>query len=140
MIRIADIKDAEQLFILNERFNGKGETTLSEIKTSLLSNNQEIVIVAEENNILVGFICVQLKKSFCYSDIYAEITEVFVLKEHRRKKYASKMINFAERYCTENYQLHNFEILTGKDNTQAQLLYNSLKYSTEDEIVYSKRI
>ena len=47
MIRLAITEDAEQLFLLNEQFNGKDET------------------VAEEGDILVGFVCIQIKKSFC---------------------------------------------------------------------------
>ncbi|MDE6384704.1 MAG: hypothetical protein K2L36_00975 [Eubacterium sp.] len=58
MVRVADINDAEQLFILNEQFNGRDETTLNEIKESLLNNQQELIIVAEYNNTLVGFVCV----------------------------------------------------------------------------------
>lgn len=140
MIRLANIHDSEQLFTLNEQFNGKGETSLNEIKQSLLNNQQEIVVVAEDKDILVGFVCVQIKKSFCYSDVYAEITEVFVSENYRRKKIASKMIAFAENYCTRHYKLHNFEIITGKNNFGAQLLYKSLGYSIKNEIFLSKKI
>ncbi len=35
MIRLANIHDSEQLFTLNEQFNGKDETSLNEIKQSL---------------------------------------------------------------------------------------------------------
>ncbi|MDE6505647.1 MAG: GNAT family N-acetyltransferase [Eubacterium sp.] len=139
MVRVADINDAEQLFILNEQFNGRDETTLNEIKESLLNNQQELIIVAEYNNTLVGFVCVQIKKSFCYSDVYAEITEVFVMDNYRRQKIASKMISFAEKWCIKNYKLHSFELLTGKENIQAQLLYSSLGYSINNEILFSKK-
>lgn len=140
MIRLADVHDAEQLFELNEQFNGKDETTLKEIKQSLLNNQQEIVVVAEKNGILAGFVCVQIKKSFCYSDVYAEITEVFVSENYRRQKIASKMITFAERYCVDNFKLHSFEILTGERNFEAQALYKSLGYSINNEIYLSKNI
>lgn len=140
MIRLANAEDAKQLFILNEQFNGKDETTLKEIENSLKNNSHEIVVTAEEMNVLVGFVCIQLKTSFCYSNIYAEITEVFVLEKFRRKKYASRMISFAEQYCTSHYKLHNFEILTGKENINAQKLYRALGYNTQDEILFSKKI
>ena len=138
-IRLATTADAEQLHILNENFNGKGETTLSNIQQSLTSNSQEIVIVAEENKILMGFVCVQLKKSFCYGDYQPEITEVFVTQSYRRRKIATKMIEFAESYCKQNYSLHKFELLTGKQNLEAQALYKGLGYSNDGELHLAKR-
>lgn len=62
MVRIATVNDAEQLSVLNDEFNGKGETTIENIRKSLLHNQQELVIVNDENDMLVGFVCVQLKK------------------------------------------------------------------------------
>ena len=84
MVRIANGNDAEQLRRLNEEFNGE-ETTIESIKESLRNNPQEVVIVAEEDNALVGFVCVQLKKSFCYEDYMPEITEVYVMPEYRKR-------------------------------------------------------
>lgn len=140
MIRTANVSDAYQLFILNEQFNGKGETDLEQVQKSLAKNNQEIVVVAEENDTLTGFVCVQIKHSFCYSDAYAEITEVFTAKEFRRKGFARSMITFAENYCADTYHIHNFEILTGKRNIKAQKLYKSLGYSVKNEMFLSKKI
>lgn len=54
MIRIATVNDAEQLNILNIDFNGENEAGIENIKDSLLNNKQEIVIVAEEEDTLVG--------------------------------------------------------------------------------------
>ena len=42
MVRIATVQDAEQLEILNNEFNGEGETTLDNIRRSLASNKQEV--------------------------------------------------------------------------------------------------
>lgn len=139
MIRLANIEDSEQLLCLNEKFNGKDETTLDNVKESLSKNQQEVIVVAEENGRLVGFVCVQLKRSFCY-DVYSpEITEVFVDEDYRRKKYASRMIEYAESYCRGKYPLHKFELLTGKKNLEAQALYDSLGYRDDGEVHLSKR-
>ena len=35
MIRLTTVNDAEQLNVLNNEFNGKGETTIENIKTAL---------------------------------------------------------------------------------------------------------
>ena len=102
MVRIATEKDAEQLEILNNEFNGEGETTLENIRLSLADNKQEVIVVDEQNGELTGFVCVQLKKSFCYDDYMPEITEVYVKPQHRRCGIARVMLLFAEEYCKEH--------------------------------------
>ena len=67
MVRIATVNDAEQLNILNNEFNGEG-ASIDNIGNSLVSNKQEVVIVADEDDILVGVVCVQRKKAFCYDE------------------------------------------------------------------------
>lgn len=139
MVRIATVNDAEQLEMLNIEFNGEGETTLGNIRGSLASNKQEIVIVAETGGELTGFVCVQLKKSFCYDNYMPEISEVYVKPQYRQRGIAREMIAFAERYCRENYPLHKFELLTGGRNTVARTAYKKLGYSEDGEIHLSKR-
>lgn len=66
MIRLATDRDAESLHRLNAAFNGTGLSTPEHIRDLLLHNRQEVVVVAQEGEALVGFVCVQLKQSFCY--------------------------------------------------------------------------
>ena len=140
MIRKATADDAEQLSILNTEFNGDGETTIENIRNCLVNNCQEVVIVDDENGELTGFVCVQLKKSFCYDDYMPEIAEVYVRPEYRKHGIASRMIRFAEEYCRKNYPLHKFELLTGEKNMIAQLLYDKLGYQNDHELHLSKRV
>ena len=107
---------------------------------SLINNQQEVVIVADEEDVLVGFVCVQLKKSFCYDEYMPEITEVYVSPTYRKKVIASEMITFAENYCTHNYSLHKYELLTGRKNIIAQSVYGKLGYTDDNELHLSKRI
>ena len=84
MVRLASVGDAGELERLNAEFNGKGKTTEESIRASLLTNRREVVIVADGNGgQLAGFVCVQLKKSFCYDEYMPEITEVYVRPEYR---------------------------------------------------------
>lgn len=140
MIHIATIQDAEQLEILNNEFNGAGETTLEHIRSSLADNKQEVIVVDDLNGELTGFVCVQLKKPFCYDDYMPEITEVYVKPQHRRKGIASAMIVFAEEYCKSHYPLHKFELLTGTENDGAQSVYAKLGYSEDGELHLAKRL
>ena len=66
MVRLASVGDAESLSASMCEFNSKGKTTEESIRASLLTNRREVVIVADGNGgRLAGFVCVQLKKSFC---------------------------------------------------------------------------
>ena len=140
MIRMATAEDARQLEQLNIEFNGQGNANVDRIRDSLLNNKQEVVIVAQEKESLAGFVCVQLKKSFCYDEYMPEITEVYVRPEYRKQGIASAMIAYAEKHCRERYALHKFELLTGKNNTVAQAVYDKLGYRDDKEIHLSKRI
>ena len=140
MVRIAAVNDAEQLSILNDEFNGEGEISIDNIRTSLMNNKQEVVIVADEDDLLVGFVCIQLKKSFCYDDYMPEITEVYVKPAYRKRGIASDMITFAETYCSKNYPLHKYELLTGRENFVAQSVYSKLGYADDNEVHLSKRV
>ena len=139
MVRIATVQDAEQLEILNNEFNGEGETTLDNIRASLADNKQEIVVVDEMNGELTGFVCVQLKKSFCYDEYMPEITEVYVKPQYRRCGVARTMIAYAEEYCKSHYPLHKFELLTGAENNVARIAYAKLGYCEDAELHLAKR-
>ena len=139
MVRIATVQDAEKLEILNNEFNGEGETTLDNIMASLADNKQEIVVVDEMNGELTGFVCVQLKKSFCYDDYMPEITEVYVKPQYRRCGVARSMIAYAEEYCKCHFSLHKFELLTGAENDVARIAYAKLGYFEDAELHLAKR-
>ena len=139
MVRIATVQDAEQLEILNNEFNGDGETSLDNIRASLADNKQEVIVVDEQNGELTGFVCVQLKKSFCYDDYMPEITEVYVKPQYRRHGVARAMITYAEEYCKRHYPLHKFELLTGAENDVAQIAYAKLGYCEDAELHLAKR-
>ena len=128
MVRIAIVQDAEQLEILNNEFNGEGETTLDNIRRSLADGE------------LTGFVCVQLKKSFCYDDYMPEITEVYVKPQYRCNGIARAMITYAEEYCKSHYPVHKFELLTGTENDDAQSVYAKLGYSEDGELHLAKRL
>ncbi len=138
MVRQAVLEDAEQLWLLNEQFNGSGNTSLESIQDSLLHNRQEVVVVAEQEGGLAGFVCVQIKRSFCYRECFGEITEVFVTERCRRRKLASRMIAFAEQICADRYAVDHFVLQTGKENLPGQALYRSLGYREEEELLMEK--
>lgn len=48
------------------------------------------------------------------------------------------MITFAEDYCSKNYPLHKYELLTGQENLVAQFVYSKLGYADDKELHLSK--
>lgn len=138
-IRLADIGDVDSLFELNELFNGVGCTTKELIADSILNNSQETVFVAVVDDRTVGFCCVQLFKSMCYSSYYAEITELFVKEEYRKQGIATALMAFAEEYFkTQN--VVGYQLFTGKNNKTAQAFYEKIGYKRTDELMYRKRL
>lgn len=144
LIRLADPDDAQELARLNRLFNGPPGAPIDMVRQSLRENTREIVIAAEKESHsmaasgLAGFICLQLKRSFCYEQPTAEVTEVFVEEASRRRGLAKAMLQFGESYARVNFQADSISLLTGKDNLPAQTLYKSLGYLPEDEALFSK--
>ncbi len=138
MIRLACLEDAEQLAALNEAFNGPGDVSIEQIRASLSDNHQELVFVEEEAGHLTGFLCLQLKKSFCYREYTAEITELYVRPAFRRRGIARRLMAFAENYCLARFPVSRFELLTGDDNLPAQAAYRSLGYAEDGELHLAK--
>lgn len=138
MVRIATESDAEQLFILNDEFNGACGISIDSIRDSIRHNQQEIIVVNEEDNILTGFICDQIKKSFCYDTYTVELTEVYVREGYRMRGIAGRMITFMETYCKSHYPIQRIELLTGEDNTIALSAYKKLGYERDGELHLSK--
>lgn len=140
MIRLASPADAPQLFKLNEQFNGLSDTTIEAMAAALEGNPQEIVAVADEEGVLCGFVCAQVKRSFCYALPCAEITEVYVAEPYRRRGLAGAMLSFVEGVCAEKFHVRDLSVLTGQDNDSAQALYQKHSYEREDEVLLVKRI
>jgi len=127
-VRLAAPEDAEQLAEMNREFNGEGLNDVEGIRGCLENNSQEIVVVAEEEGELAGFLCLQLKRSFCYAQISPEISEVYVRPKFRKRGLAGAMVSFAEHCCRKKGTDAQLEILTGGSNSAAHTVYERLGY------------
>ncbi len=139
VIRQAAREDANELDRLNTIFNGTGGQTPESIARSLAENGQEQVYVAQSGERLVGFCCVQLFKSFCYSRHYVEITELFVEEACRRQQLATRLIQQTEADYADQ-KIGGFQLFTGGTNREAQRFYEKMGYMRADELMYRKRI
>lgn len=135
MIRLAVAEDAGELHRLNEAFNGPGDADIDSIARALGENGQELVVVAQEGGGLRGFVCLQVKRSFCYPEPVPEVTEVYVEPGSRRKGLGAAMLAFAqEEYIRRYGPPEGFALLTGADNAPAQALYRKLGYRPDGEL------
>ena len=138
-IRKAIPSDAKELMKLNTIFNGENSTTLEKMENMLHTNKDEIVYVASYNEILVGFSCAYIMRSACYSYNYGEVTELFVLKEYRKKGIGRKLLQHTENELSEHGVTH-IHMLTHSSNIVAQSLYHSCGYTDTSEILLDKNI
>ena len=139
-MRLASVGDAESLSASMQSSTARARLRKKAFAPSL-TNRREVVIVADGNGgRLAGFVCVQLKKSFCYDEYMPEITEVYVRPEYRGRGVAREMLIFAQEYCKKIYPLHSFELLTGSDNTAAQKLYSAIGFECDGEMHMSKQV
>ena len=138
-VRLAQVSDALELKALNDLFNGEDSAAIGTIEKALKENTQEIVCVAvktnENESKLVGFCCGQIIKSMCYTILYGDITEFFVIEEYRYQDTGKHLIKQMEIEFDRRgvNHLHHF---TGKNNSSIQELYRSLGYIDTSESSY----
>ena len=139
-VRSAQLSDAPELKKLNDLFNGEDSSTIETIEKSLKENKREIVCVAVEvdgnANKLVGFCCGQIIRSMCYSILYGDITEFFLMEKYRSRDIGKKLIELMEVEFDAR-GVNHIHHLSGKDNLAAQELFGSLGYSDTSEISYN---
>ena len=138
IIRKADITDATDLLILNEKFNGTQDITVKMIEESLENNESEIIFVAVINEKAVGFCCVRIYKSFCYSVGYAEISEIYVSEKFQHQGIGTELLTYAEEFLKEK-SIVNIQLFTGEKNYSSQAFYEKNGYTKSAEIMYRKR-
>lgn len=136
-VRLAGEKDAEILRQFNEEFNGVVDVTVESICESLRSC-AEVVGIVETDGVPAGFCCGQITRSFCYRETTAELTELYIREAYRKMGCASALLRFMETLLREKYRAESVRLLTGEDNLPARRLYESLGYTAEDDILYTK--
>jgi len=138
--RPATPSDAPSLKALNDIFNGKDSNSTESIAKSLTENNQEIVCVAidtsNNKNTLIGFCCGQIIKSMCYSILYGDITEFFVIKEYQQSD-AQKQLIKQIKHEFEKRGVTHLHHLTGLDNSASQQLFLSQGFTDSTESSYN---
>ncbi|WP_338786354.1 GNAT family N-acetyltransferase [Metabacillus sp. FJAT-53654] len=135
-VRLATIKDAEELSRLNQAFNGSARRIQSEIIQSMERSN-ELIAVAILNEKIVGFACAQSYESFCYRELQGEITEMYIEKTARRLGFATSLIKLLENNLLDR-GVREIKILTNRTNSAAIKTYEKCNYVQDEVILFEK--
>lgn len=100
-IRKGKLKDLKKIIkLLNktpELSSGVGNKTYSNewVSSCLKDKSRDLVLVAEDNGKLVGFLMAEIWKSKRYSFL----SDVFIARRYRNKGVASELVNLYEKEC-----------------------------------------
>lgn len=124
VVRAAERRDAPALLELL-RASDQGShlrTTASDIERFLLRGSTEQLFVAQLAERLIGYAAVQLTASFAYTRPAAELTNLFVLPDYRRRGVGLKLVEAAIAYSEEQQALELFARVS-RSNAGAIALY-----------------
>jgi ribosomal protein S18 acetylase RimI-like enzyme len=96
-------------------------------RRAISMRNLETVYVAEVEDAVCGFVSLRLTPYLDQDAPYAEITEVYVEPQARRRGVAQALMTFAESQAAR-YGATSVHLVTGADNVKAQALYKAAGY------------
>ena len=138
-VRSATPDDAEVIATLNDEFNATA-TTADDVRTRFeASNGHELVYIATEDEVAVGFACAQVYDSICYRRPMAEVTEIYVRDHYRNRGVGSALLARIESDLVAR-QVSEVRIETGLANEIAKTLYLSSGYSAVEHQVLVKKL
>lgn len=137
LVRTAKIEDADALFELNSLF--ENETSIEQIKKSLLENDRETVCIAFIDGISVGYCCGSIVKSMCYKENRADIESLYV-KDGFRKRGVGKALMLCMENTLALLGIYHFHLNTNLTNKNAQQLYEEIGCEITNEILMHKSI
>lgn len=137
-VRIAGPGDAEALCRLNAAFNGASDPP--EILALRLGDATctERALLAEVDGRVAGFAGLRLSPGIFYAEPRAELTELYVEPEFRRRGVGRALVAEAERLARAAGATELF-VLTGLDSTDAQALYRAMGFAG-DELALQKAL
>ncbi|MEO7909079.1 MAG: GNAT family N-acetyltransferase [Roseiflexaceae bacterium] len=129
IIRLATPADADDLARMNAAFNGVLDSA-AQIAASLVACAEiESALVADLDGQIGGFACVRVVPCVLYAEPYAELTELYIEPQFRRRGVGRALIAYAEQLARTRGAA-DLLIMTGVDNTAAQALYRAMGYDT----------
>jgi ribosomal protein S18 acetylase RimI-like enzyme len=135
--RSAEADDAAALARLNAAFNDTSDPP-EQIAARLRDPRRvETPIFAEIDGQIVGFAAVRIVPSILYAEPQAELTELYVEAEYRRRGVGRALIDHAVRLAREA-GADALLVLTGLDNEEAQRLYHATGFEDYGLALYRR--
>jgi ribosomal protein S18 acetylase RimI-like enzyme len=139
-VRVALPADAADFVPLNREFNDQPKVTVEQAAAHLAAGSDvETVLVAEVDVRVVGFACLQMRRSICYHQVWAEITELYVQEAYRRRGVGRKLMELAEQHARKRGACQT-TLLVNRHNEPAQALYRHLGYRPKGDLVMVKSL
>lgn len=150
MIRDAELRDLNEIEILyenlfkdmsemNSYYIKEAKQDVSFIKMAMNSEDYKL-FVAEEDKKVVGFIVASISETNKFNCIvehrFLYIIDLYVDKNYRGKKIATKLIDKAFTYAREK-DLDHVELSVLSENAGAQKLYEKLGFRESSKMMYS---
>ncbi len=130
-IRLAETGDAAEIARLNELFNQVIEQRETYAQRLMDPARVEIPILAWVDQQAVGLTALRVVPSFFYTAPHAELTELFVQQEYRRKGIGRALLTFAERLARQK-GARDIILLTDFYNEPALKFYHAMGYNHHD--------
>ncbi|MDM5316808.1 GNAT family N-acetyltransferase [Fictibacillus sp. b24] len=124
------IEEIAHLFLQQRTMDGEPEEqsrTLAGIKMALDNPDKSGIIIAEEENSVIGIAFFNLGVSLRIGGPYLWLNELYVHEEHRNKGIARKLLLHLI-YWAERDGIKSIELETGINNSVTKHLYNSLDF------------
>ena len=131
VIREVTPTDAPALAGLLEVFNKATTTTEMAARRIGALRGLETVFLAFVDGVAAGLCSVRIVPNLSDDRPYAEVAELFVLSEHRRKGIARALMERAEALAAAKGSTHTF-VQTGFKNATAQAFYQATGYGDYD--------
>lgn len=138
--RLAVPADAADFVRLNHEFNDQPKVTVEQVAAQLAAGSDaETVLVAEVDGRIVAFACVQMRRSICYCEVWAEIAELYVQEPYRRRGLGRELMKLAEQHARQR-GAQQTTLLVNQQNGPAQELYRQLGYRPRGDLVMVKSL
>ena len=138
-IRLAQEADAPQLYELARMFNDTTHPDSPKDIADYLRNTDDIVCVAEDADVLMGFCGGRLNRHLSFKEPIVDITELFVKESHRKKGLGKLLLDHIEAEFSKR-GFNRIRILVKADNEAARKFYTAQGYAEYDMMMCRKDI
>jgi len=134
--REATAADAAALVALNHAFNHL-EVSPEHVIVRLTEAGTETVFVADDGPDIAGFACLQVTRSVCYDHPRAELTELYIAPDHRRRGVGRALVEMVVQAAKEAGAAE-IVLATSGDNEAARRLYQACGFASEGDVYYTR--